>query len=76
MNETQETDNNGLEGALVPPNNQVSEAVTEAIASLEARAIKWSDILDVMSNLAFQREQYHLWDVMATSSHQVWETEN
>lgn len=75
MNETQETDNT-IGGTLVPPNSQVNEAVTEAIASLEAKAIKWSDILDVMSNLAFQREQYNLWDVMATSSHQVWETED
>jgi hypothetical protein len=52
------------------------ETVVEAIASLEGKSIKWSEILDVMSNLAFQRGQYQLWDVMATSSHRVWETEN
>ena len=66
-----------LEGkAIKASNEQAREAVVEVIASLESKAIKWSEILDVMSNLAFQRGQYQLWDVMATSSHQVWETEN
>lgn len=56
--------------------NQVKEAVIEALTSLESKAIQWSEILDVMSNLAIQRGKYQLGDFIAMSSEQIWEVEN
>lgn len=56
-------------------NNQVKEAVIAAVASLEDKAIEWSEILDVMSTVAFHRGKHQLGDLMVALSQQVWEAE-
>lgn len=64
------------EEAVTLTSNQVKHAVIEALTSLESKAITWSEILDVMSKIAFQRGKYQLGDFMAMSSDQIWEVEN
>lgn len=64
------------EQAFTLTNNQVKEAVIEALTSLESKAIKWSEIINVMSTLAFQRGDRQLADLMEEISQEIWEVEN
>jgi hypothetical protein len=55
--------------------SQVSEAVIEAMTLLESKAIALNEVLDVMSNLAFQQGNNHLGQLLSQSSQVAWEVD-
>ena len=47
------------------------DLVGDALSELEARGIRWSEILDVLANVAQLRGQHELAQVLASAGHEV-----